>query len=121
MIKQDYNKELLNVLTKQSRDKIVTEKKIKQLEKDLKNLINKAITESRKVEISAREETLREIIIKCLLNKKELSAQEFVELAYEKEINPGKMFNELRKMEAEKLIEIEDGTIQGPKTIIRHK
>ncbi len=117
-IKSEINKEINLILQRQRKDKQVTDNKIASLQSELQNVLEKAIAETVIVETIAKEETLREYIIKHLkMGKKRgvaIRAKDFLEWAQNDGLTPHKVFREIERMGEEKILELSEKKINGP-------
>lgn len=122
-IKNEISSELSQILQRQSIDRKITEDKITSIKNELSNLFEKAISESRNAENVAREETLREFIIRTLKhqskNMKKIVADDFIIWSTESNLIPRQVFNEMEKMAKENLLWLSEPRIKGPNVEIR--
>ena len=119
-IKEEMQKELNNILHRQHIDRKVTEGKIDSIKDELSTLFEKAISESRDVELKAREETLREFILRKLKvsptgrRRKVVTSEDFLQWAKAEDLPPHRIFREIENMEAEGLVRLSEPSITGP-------
>jgi len=103
-LKNEIDGEVARLLEKQS----MTDAKVDSIKHELRELVDRAITESRKVEIEAREETAREQILHYLrmrqrLRRPPLKAKELVGRMSDK--IPGHVIvRELEKLKSEDIV-----------------
>jgi hypothetical protein len=103
-LRQEVDSELSRLLKGQK----VTDANIGSLRKEMRDLIEKVIQVSRKAEIEAREETIRDKIISILSRHKGMVAGDLHEAICEISgpCQPHEMIDELIKMKSEGLIDI---------------
>ena len=124
-IRSEISNELSKILQRQKIDRRITEDKIANIKEELTVLFEKAISESRNVENIAREETIREFVLRTLRNKsrrmKTIEANDFLSWIQEAKLNPGRVFKEMEKMAKENILWLSRPEINGPSVEIRLK
>lgn len=114
VLKKELSMDLTKMIDKQN----ITDAKISQLKTELTGLIEKAVSQTRNLEIEAREETLRDYILRrCRMikrRKRKIVADDLVERASIDGINPKSLLDELVKMKADGLIHFDKKEIEGP-------
>lgn len=114
VLKKELSMDLTKMIDKQS----ITDERISQLKSELTGLIEKAVSQTRNLEIEAREETLRDYILRRIRiikrRKRKIVADDLVERASIDGINPKNLLDELVSMKAEGLINFEKDVIEGP-------
>jgi len=113
ILKKNIGAEITKVLERQSR----TDIKVEQITQEFKKIVDRVITESRKVEMEAREETVREHIIKQLKHDRPITASELINIIARR-FPSGSILNELDKMKREGIIFWKEDGI-GPESLIR--
>jgi hypothetical protein len=115
-LRDEIKTELTKILDRQSG----TDERLSTLSNEVGHLVDRAISKTRKVEVEAREQTLREhlleVIKKYKRRKKDLDADTLVE-ALPESFSFGEKLDELEKMRNEKIIEYDDPI--GPSTIVK--
>ena len=102
LLKGEINNELSKMFQKQE----ITDTKLSSIRGEMRNLINKTISSSRRVDIEAREETvrskIRHLIIMMQRKRKNVHAEEIVdELEQIDKLKPDKVIDEMVKMASE--------------------
>ena len=102
LLKGEINKELSKMFQKQE----ITDTKLSSIQGEMRNLINKTISSSRRVDIEAREETvrskIRHLIIMLQRKRKNVHAIDIVtQLEQTDNLNPIKVVDEMVKMAGE--------------------
>lgn len=116
-LKKELDGEIGELLERQK----VTNAKVKVVRDSLHSLVDRAITESRKVEVEAREETVRESVISVLREgpRAGVRAEVIVEgVARALGLGPRKVIDELERMEREKIVSWETERL-GPASLVR--
>lgn len=118
-LKSDLSKDLTMMFDKQN----ITDAKISSLKNELTGLIEKAVSQTRNLEIEAREETLREYILRrCRMLKRRkriILAEDLVDRAVTDGFNASSLLDELVKMKSDGLIDFDKPEITGPRDEIR--
>lgn len=115
-LKNEMDNELSTLLKRQK----VTDHNLHSLRSEIQELLNKAIVSSRNVEIEAREETLRDHLIKVLRTfRRRRRLIKAVDLVERLPFPPHRIITELQNLKDEGLVEFEssDGKIE-PETKI---
>lgn len=116
-LKSEMDKELLKMFQKQE----ITDKKLSSTRDEMRHLLDKAISSSRRVEIEAREETvrnqIRHLIRMMQRERKKVVADEIVDRLANK-LNPSKVISEMEKMVDEGELSLSTDSL-GPETIIK--
>ena len=124
-IKKEISDELSAILQRQHIDRKITQDKIDGIRDELSTLFEKAISESRDVELKAREETLREFILRKLRlarrRKRPVIADDFVDWAKSDGLDPGRIFREIENLADEGILELSEPSISGPQVKIELK
>lgn len=119
ILKKDVDKEVTRLLERQSK----TDAKVESIKGELEKIVDKVIAQSRKVEMEAREETLREVIIRELRalyrHNKSVEADVLLKSVHKKypDIDPRRIVREIEAMERDDILSWETGGL-GPKTVI---
>jgi hypothetical protein len=117
ILKKDISNEIAEVFKKQS----ITDTKVDSVIEELRNLVEKAIIESRKVDMEAREETIKDHIIRSIkryIRMGEVArADKLLEPIFRK-FDFEDVMNEINKMRDDGIIFFE-GPAVGPNTEIR--
>ncbi len=118
-LKTELSKDLTLMFEKQN----ITGAKLSSLKNELTGLIEKAVSQTRNLEIEAREETLRDYILRnCRIIKRRkriIKADDLVERASSDGLNPSKLLDELVKMKADGLVDFDNPEIRRPDDEIR--
>lgn len=93
-IRESVDKELSQMLKGQK----TTETKLSALREEMQGLVERTISQSRKAESEARQETLREQILKYIYARDEKVVAEKIFKHFEKDFSGGNIFSELREM-----------------------
>lgn len=113
-LKIELSKEMIKMFDKQN----ITDTKISNLKSELTGLIEKAVSQTRNLEIEAREETLRDYILRiCRFMKRRkrvIQADDIVESTSKAGFSTPIVLDELLKMKLDGLIDFEKDRINGP-------
>jgi hypothetical protein len=116
-------KELSNDLSQMFARQHITDKKITNLKEELSTLIEKAVSQTRTLESEAREETIREYILRRIRiirkRKRRVVADDIVTQAGNDGLNIRRLFDEFIKMKEDGLIDFDGKEITGPDDEIR--
>lgn len=107
-LKKNMEQQLSNMLQRQR----VADHQVASLQSEIRQLIDRAIISSRQVETEAREETIREHILRELRSSRRQKPVVVVDDIMTKLINvfpPPRIFNELQRMKHEGIIEFSPG------------
>jgi len=100
-----------------------TDDRVKELQGRLSELVGRAIEDSRKVEHEAREETIRQYILRRLRElqrrKQQVTADDLV-TSLGKEFPPQRVISELHEMKEDRILDW-DGPGLGPETVVYKK
>jgi hypothetical protein len=110
--KSEMDKELLKMFQKQK----ITDKKLSSTRDEMRHLLDKAISSSRRLEIEAREETVRDQIRRLIKRLPKVSAVTIVD-KLSISFSPNKVIEEIREMAREGELSLSEDHL-GPKTII---
>jgi len=119
VLKKEVDSEVTKLLEIQSK----TDAKVESLKGDLEKIVDRVITQSRKVEIEARRETLKEHVIReaqsLYRHGRSFKAAALVDRVREKfpEVPSSRTVNEVEKLKEEGVLHWEDERL-GPNTVI---
>ncbi len=113
LLKSEINKELSKMFRKQE----ITDTKLSSIRGEMRNLIDKTISSSRRLEIEAHEETVRGQIRRLIKRLPKVSAGTIVD-KLSISFSPNKLIEEIREMEREGELSLSEAHL-GPKTIIK--
>ena len=115
-------KELSNDLSHMFEKQHITDKKINNLKDELTTLIERAVSQTRTLESEAREETIREYLLRRMRlikrRKRRILAEDLVDMAEKDGLNGRRILDELVKMKEDGLVDFEGDEVSGPKVEI---
>lgn len=121
----DLKKELSDELSKMFSKQNKTDSQLQNLKGELTNLIEKAVIQTRNVETEAREETIRDYILRTFRSirkrRKRIFVDTIIEKAIEDGVSPKHLIDELHKMKEDKIIDFEGDKIRNGMVEIRFK
>lgn len=124
-IKKDFKEELAQIFDTKHIDKNVTNNEIKNIRKELLESFEKAITESRNIDLEAREKTLKDFIRKFIkkklscINNGTATAKDFLPWIKQEGLAPKLVFKEIEEMSKEGKLNTSHEKITGPYVEIR--
>jgi len=116
-LKAELGSEVAKLLERQK----ITDAKLSSVTQEMRDIVDRAIRVSRRAEVEAREETVREVILRRLRilrrRKPVFVAQELLS-ALEPEVPPSILIRQLERLRTEGVVSW-DGDEMGPDTVIR--
>lgn len=114
VLKKELTRDLSQMFAKQH----ITDKKITNLKDELTTLIERAVSQTRTLELEAREETIRDYILRKMRflkrRKSKIIADDIVKNASKDGLNVKRLLDEFLKMKEDGLIDFEGDKITGP-------
>ena len=116
-LKSEIDKELLKMFRKQK----ITDEKLSSTRDEMRHLIDKTISSSRRLEIEAREETVRDQIRRLIKMQQRVDRKVSADTIVQKlgrSLSPKILIDEIEEMAREGELSLSERPI-GPRTIIR--